>query len=59
MLDMGFEKDMRWILDQMPKERQSMMFSATFPGTVKALSRKLVFVAEIIGLRSISSWGLF
>ncbi|MBY0329013.1 DEAD/DEAH box helicase, partial [Patescibacteria group bacterium] len=37
MLDMGFINDMREILGGMPKERQSLFFSATFSPEIKAL----------------------
>lgn len=37
MLDMGFIDDMRGILSKMPKTKQSLFFSATFPKEVKAL----------------------
>ena len=37
MLDMGFIDDMRMILGAMPKERQTMFFSATFSPEIRAL----------------------
>lgn len=37
MLDMGFVKDIRFILDRVPKERQSLFFSATMSPTIKDL----------------------
>ncbi|XP_057542312.1 DEAD-box ATP-dependent RNA helicase 3, chloroplastic-like [Amaranthus tricolor] len=40
MLAVGFEEDVEVILEQLPVERQSMLFSATMPGWVKKLSRK-------------------
>ena len=39
MLDMGFIGDMREILGGMPKERQSMFFSATFSPEIKNLCK--------------------
>ncbi|HEY6876788.1 MAG TPA: ATP-dependent RNA helicase DbpA [Polyangiales bacterium] len=39
MLDMGFADDMRVILDALPRVRQTVFFSATFPATIDALSR--------------------
>jgi ATP-independent RNA helicase DbpA len=39
MLDMGFEKDMELILAKVPESRQTVLFSATFPKTIEALSR--------------------
>lgn len=40
MLAVGFEEDVEVILEKLPSERQSMLFSATMPGWVKKLSRK-------------------
>lgn len=42
MLDMGFLPDMRQIIDQMPAERQTMMFSATMPSTVAGLANEFL-----------------
>ena len=39
MLDMGFLPDVRRILAQLPKKRQTMLFSATLPGPIVQLSR--------------------
>lgn len=38
MLDMGFAKDLDFILSKMPKKRQTMLFSATMPHEVKDLA---------------------
>jgi ATP-independent RNA helicase DbpA len=38
MLDMGFEEEMRTIFKAMAKERQTILFSATFPKTIESLS---------------------
>ncbi|XP_024980392.1 DEAD-box ATP-dependent RNA helicase 3, chloroplastic-like [Cynara cardunculus var. scolymus] len=40
MLAVGFEEDVEHILEKLPSERQSMLFSATMPSWVKKLSRK-------------------
>ncbi|GFP95043.1 dead-box ATP-dependent RNA helicase 3 chloroplastic [Phtheirospermum japonicum] len=40
MLAVGFEEDVEVILDKLPSQRQSMLFSATMPGWVKKLARK-------------------
>ena len=39
MLDMGFQEDVEAILKATPKTRQTILFSATFPRTIEALSR--------------------
>jgi superfamily II DNA/RNA helicase len=38
MLDMGFEPQIRQIIAHIPKERQTLMFSATWPREVKRLA---------------------
>jgi ATP-dependent RNA helicase DbpA len=39
MLDMGFEEDMNAILRETPLDRQTVLFSATFPHTIEEMSR--------------------
>jgi ATP-dependent RNA helicase DbpA len=39
MLDMGFREDMERILGETPAMRQTVLFSATFPPDIEALSR--------------------
>jgi ATP-independent RNA helicase DbpA len=39
MLDMGFEEDIRAILAGAPRQRQTLLFSATYPEPIRALSR--------------------
>lgn len=40
MLDMGFIEDVDRILSQCPRQRQTMLFSATMPSEISTLSRK-------------------
>src|SRR5258706_105441 len=40
MRDMGFEKEVRQILDQVPKDRQTLMFSATIPSAIEAMASR-------------------
>jgi ATP-dependent RNA helicase DeaD len=40
MLDMGFVEDIEWILEQVPAERQTALFSATMPPRIVDLARK-------------------
>jgi ATP-dependent RNA helicase RhlE len=42
MLDMGFLPDVRRILERLPRRRQTMLFSATMPPEVVALSRQFL-----------------
>ncbi len=40
MLRMGFIDDVEWILEQLPDERQLVLFSATMPSEIRRLSKK-------------------
>ena len=40
MLDMGFEEDMTEIMEAAPSSRQTVLFSATFPDEIKAISKR-------------------
>ncbi len=40
MLDMGFVEDMEEIMRHLPETRQTLLFSATMPPTIRALSKK-------------------
>lgn len=40
MLRMGFIDDVEWILEQMPTQRQTALFSATMPTKIKNISKK-------------------
>lgn len=42
MLDMGFIRDLRRILAKLPKERQSMLFSATMPPEIAGLAADIL-----------------
>ena len=42
MLDMGFLPDIRRILDSIPKNRQTLFFSATLPPPIVALAREML-----------------
>lgn len=42
LLDMGFIRDVKRIVAQTPKSRQSVMFSATMPNEVAALAREIL-----------------
>ncbi len=40
MLRMGFIDDVEWILEQLPSERQMVLFSATMPSEIRRLSKR-------------------
>ncbi|WP_449446229.1 ATP-dependent RNA helicase DbpA [Thermomonas brevis] len=42
MLDMGFEEPIRALAKRMPKTRQSLLFSATFPDAIRALAKTML-----------------
>jgi ATP-dependent RNA helicase RhlE len=42
MLDMGFIPDIRRIVELLPNQRQSMLFSATMPGVIEQLARTML-----------------
>jgi ATP-dependent RNA helicase DeaD len=63
MLDMGFEKEMNQILERVPEDRQTLMFSATIPSSIEAiairhqrdpqrvmLSRDTLYVSDVLHL---------
>lgn len=48
MLDMGFEEEMTEILNLVPKGRQTLFFSATFPESIQTLSESFQIDAEVV-----------
>jgi superfamily II DNA/RNA helicase len=48
MLDMGFMPDLKRILALLPKQRQNLMFSATFSGEIKKLSEEFLNAPQLI-----------
>jgi ATP-dependent RNA helicase DeaD len=58
MLDMGFIDDVSAIIDATPKERQTLLFSATIPHEVERLARRYMKEPEIfstaLGLSTVS-----
>jgi ATP-dependent RNA helicase RhlE len=42
MLDMGFLPDIRRVIASLPRQRQSLLFSATFPDDIRQLASKLL-----------------
>uniref|UniRef100_A0A0D6QX03 RNA helicase n=1 Tax=Araucaria cunninghamii TaxID=56994 RepID=A0A0D6QX03_ARACU len=50
MLAVGFDEDVETIMERLPKNRQSMLFSATLPAWVQTLSRKYLTKPMLIDL---------
>ena len=48
MLDMGFHDEIEKIVSNLPKKRQSMLFSATYPENIRKLSTKILHHPETI-----------
>jgi ATP-dependent RNA helicase RhlE len=48
MLDMGFIRDIRKIMQLLPKQRQNLLFSATFSSEMKGLASSLLHKPEVI-----------
>jgi ATP-dependent RNA helicase RhlE len=42
MLDMGFIRDIRKIMQRLPKERQNLLFSATFSNDIRSLAQDIL-----------------
>tara|TARA_B110000003_G_scaffold260120_1_gene280695 strand:+ start:674 stop:1963 length:1290 start_codon:yes stop_codon:yes gene_type:complete len=55
MLDMGFIRDIKKILQYLPDEKQNLLFSATFPNEIKALADSLLNAPKRIQVRSSNS----
>jgi ATP-dependent RNA helicase DeaD len=52
MLDRGFVDDIRQILSDMPSDRQTLLFSATMPPEIKALTREFMRQPKHVQLNS-------
>ncbi len=50
MLDMGFIEDIEWVMQNLPGERQTMLFSATMPDEIKRLARKYMNDPELVAV---------
>jgi ATP-independent RNA helicase DbpA len=42
MLDMGFYEDINKVIDYLPKDRQTLLFSATYPSNIEELSSNIM-----------------
>ena len=48
MLDIGFRPDIERILKRCPKERQTLMLSATLPGPIRRLAQRYMYNPKVI-----------
>lgn len=51
MLRMGFIEDVKWVLEQTPPERQTLLFSATMPAPVKKIAQQHLHEPEEITIK--------
>jgi ATP-dependent RNA helicase RhlE len=50
MLDMGFNEDIMKIAEKLPKKRQNLLFSATFPPKIRLLANQLLHEPTTINI---------
>lgn len=55
MLDMGFSEDIEYIIGETPADRQTLMFSATFPAHIDSLSAQYQNDAQRITVETVAS----
>ena len=55
MLDMGFIHDIKKIIAKLPKERQSLFFSATMPKNIVELSNQILINPKKVAVSPVSS----
>ncbi len=55
MLDMGFIHDIKKIISKLPKQRQSLFFSATMPKGIVELSRQILRNPKKVAVNPVSS----
>jgi len=52
MLRMGFIDDVKWVLEQLPKQRQIALFSATIPTPIRNISKRYLKKPEQITIEA-------
>ncbi len=52
MLDLGFEEELEKILENLPKERQNLLFSATYPPKMQKIAKKITSNPIIIEIEN-------
>ena len=55
MLDMGFINDIKKIIDKLPRQRQSLFFSATMPNNILKLSNSILNYPEKVSVHQTSA----
>lgn len=52
MLDMGFQESLDNIISYMPKQRQTLLFSATFPEQIQAIAQRIMQAPVLVKVES-------
>lgn len=52
MLEMGFQETLDAIIEQVPKQRQTLLFSATFPEEIERISKRIMRNPKMIKVES-------
>lgn len=52
MLEMGFQASVDAIINQLPKQRQTLLFSATFPDQIESISRRIMIKPVMVQVES-------
>lgn len=55
MLDMGFIRDIKMIIKTLPKKKQTLMFSATMPPSIKNLAKEFLQNPSYVSVTPVSS----
>ncbi len=55
MLDMGFIRDIRKIVQRLPRQRQNLFFSATMPGEIGQLASELLRNPETVAVTPVAT----
>lgn len=55
MLDMGFIHDVKKVIALLPKKRQTLLFSATMPDEIQALTKKILYQPLKVEVTPVSS----
>jgi ATP-independent RNA helicase DbpA len=52
MLDMGFQESVDAIIARMPRQRQTLLFSATYPGQIRSIAKRVMINPVIVKVES-------
>lgn len=52
MLDMGFLEDIEAIIENVPEERQTLLFSATMPKAIRSIGEKFMHEPQVVKIKA-------